>query len=113
MSERFYIGKKDMDDIGDNLEAWIADRVPAPPDGLRCEADVCRGQEDAVSDEWDEDGTAMRPVATTFLYRIEDGHVCYTHVCETCGEGADQGYLGDNEYPVTAGGYAVAPRHCA
>lgn len=107
MSNRFYIGKKEPDELED-LEEWIADRVPLPPpEGTLCE------DERHETELFDEDEEGIRPPATTFVYRIEDGHVCYTYVCDDCGERADPEYLADQDYPVTDGGYAVTPRHCA
>lgn len=108
--QRFYVGKKDMDDIGGDLEEWITNRVPPVPDGLRCEADVCE------NDEVDEEGSQLRGLAQTFFYRIEGNHICYTYVCESCGEQASDSYLADfesGEIPTTKGGYAAAPRHCS
>jgi hypothetical protein len=111
-AQRFYIGKKDIEDIAEDLEMWIADRVPPAPSGTRCEHDPCYGQEDG--EEFDEGGTAMRPLATSFVYRIEGDHVCYTWVCETCSAHANESYLADlDSFPTTSGGYAVTPRHCS
>lgn len=108
MSNRFYIGKKDQADLGDGrLEEWITDRVPPPPEGTLCE------YEQHEIEEFDEDDEGIRPPATTFLYRIEAGHVCYTYVCADRREREDPKYLADQDYPVTGGGYAVTPRHCA
>ncbi len=109
MSKRFYIGKKDQEDL-DSLEEWIAARMPLPPpEGTECEDEAHVGDED----KWDEElDTTRRAPATTYLYRIEDGHVCYTYVCEDCGERADDEYLGDHDYPTTPSGYAVVPKHC-
>lgn len=107
MTKRFYIGKKAQEEF-DDLEEWIAARIPLPPpEGTRCEDDQHETEEFDVDDE------SIRPSATTYLYRIEDGHVCYTYVCKECGERADEGYLGDHDYPTTQGGYAVVPKHCA
>lgn len=111
MANRFYIGKREQFDLDGSLDEWIAEKVPPPPEGTRCEDDQHMGEGD---EDWDEEADSfLRAKATTFLYRIEDGHVCYTYVCDECGERGDPEYLADQEYPVTESGYAVAPRHCA
>lgn len=111
MTKRFYIGKKELEEL-EYLEEWIASRVPLPPpEGTRCEDDRHMGEDD---EDWDEEeDTFLRAKATTYLYKIEDGHVCYTYVCEDCGERADPEYLGSHDYPTTQAGYAVVPKHCA
>jgi hypothetical protein len=101
MSKQFYIGKKEGEELQE-LEEWIADRIPPAPGGTLCEGDQ------------HEDDEGIRPPATTYLYFITaDQHVCYTYVCVDCGERADPEYLCDQEYPATGGGYAVVPQHCA
>lgn len=110
MTTRLYIGKRELSDLGDDVEAWLVDKIPPPPPGTMCEDD--RHDEDCYErDEGLEE--SLRALATTYLYRIEDGHVCYTYVCDECGERADPEYLADQEYPTTKDGYAVTPRHCA
>lgn len=112
MSNRFYIGKKDADEyLGDGrLEEWINDRIPdPPPSGQKCECDMGMCHEDGG------DSAECFRLATTSLYRIDGEHVCYTFVCRECMEAnCNEEYLADcGEYPVTGGGYAVTPRHCA
>ena len=112
MSDRFYVGKKAPADLADDLEEWITDRIPPVSGGLRCESDFCNGQD--WNDEFDEDGTALRPIATTFVYRIDDKHICYTYVCDDCGERASDSYIADvDAVPTTSSGYAVTPKHCS
>lgn len=107
MTKRFYIGKKDPEDLAGRLEEWINDKIPNPPAGQKCQCDAkeCHTEEP--------DTECFRP-ATSYLYRINGEHMCYTYVCRDCGDanGTDD-YLADQEYPVTGGGYAVTPRHCA
>lgn len=98
MSTRLYIGKRELSDLGGDVE-------PPPPPGTMCEDDDHYVRIDEVD--------APPVPATTYIYRIEDGHVYYTYVCAECGERADPDYLADQEYPTTKDGYAVAPRHCA
>lgn len=105
---RFYIGKQEMED--ESLEVWVADRVLASkPEGQVCE---CSLHPDHYNgDIRDEKCT---DVATSHSYRIDEGHVCYTYLCEPCAEAqCSEEYLADYEYPQTAGGYAVVPKHCA
>ncbi|KKN41473.1 hypothetical protein LCGC14_0722870 [marine sediment metagenome] len=105
---RFYIGKKDQADMDGTLEEWIDDKIPNPPEGTKCECD--RG----TCHDLEETDTECFRLATSYLYKIDGEHVCYTYVCFDCGEtGCDDEYLADREYPVTGGGYAVTPRHCA
>lgn len=104
MTTRFYIGKQGLDEIGSNLEEWLAGKIPSPPIGTLCEDDQ--------HDTWIDEVDAPPVEATTYIYRIEDGHVCYTYVCDECDERADPEYLVDVEYPITQDGYAVAPKHC-
>jgi hypothetical protein len=96
MTNRFYIGKKDQADLDGTLEEWICHRIPPPPSGQKCESDDCS------------------ELADSHLYQIKGEHVCYTFVCWDCCEAnASEDYLANQEYPVTEGGYAVTPRHCA
>lgn len=100
---RFYIGKRE--ELEEDLWVWISDKIPPAPEGQKCEDDNhVEYAEDMAGDPDDK--------ATTFLYRIEGGHVCYTYVCKECGERGDPEYLADNDYPQTSGGYAVTPTHC-
>ena len=109
MSNRFYIGKKDQADLDGSLEEWIAGKIPSPPAETKCECD--RG---TCHDPEEEPDTPCFRLATTYLYQIDGDHVCYTFACQECMEAnADEEYLADEEYPVTGGGYAVTPRHCA
>ena len=102
---RFYIGKRD--DL-DNLEEWIYNKIPLPPPAET----ICEDDNHETA-EFTEDDEAVPVAATTYLYTIVDNHVCYTYVCETCGERADSEYLADNDYPQTKDGHAVAPKHCS
>ena len=105
---RFYMKK--FNEYGDNDEdllEWLDKKIPPVPEGLRCEADDCHGQEEL------DDLEAPRPLATSYSYRIEDGHVCYSYICDTCQDYCAEDYLSDNDYPTTSGGYAVAPQHCS
>ena len=108
MKGRFYIGKRERED--ESLEVWIADKVlDAMPPGQVCE---CGVHAEHMADDYEGD---CADGATTFSYRIEDEHVCYTYLCQSCADaqGLAEDYLADNDYPQTTGGYAVAPRHCA
>lgn len=108
MSNRFYIGKKDQADLDGNIEEWIAGKIPHPPSGQKCECDVS-----TCHDPEETDIECFR-LATMHLYQIKGDHVCYTFVCQDCCEAnASEDYLADQDYPVTGGGYAVTPRHCA
>ena len=107
MSNRFYIGKKDQADLDGTLEEWVCDKVPDAPPGQKCECDAkdCHAEEA---------GTECFRFATSYLWRIDGQHVCYTFVCMDCEERVgDADYLADQDYPVTGSGYAVTPRHCA
>lgn len=106
-SGRFYIGKEEIEDGG--LEVWIADRVlAAMPPGQICECDV---HDDHRGEDYE--GNCADP-STSYSYRIDADHVCYTYLCEPCAEATTtDDYLADYGYPQTAGGYAVVPRHCA
>ena len=102
-TKRLYIGKKyESDSAYYEEEVWnfLSGRVLPIPEGQLCEAEQCTG--------------LPRNPAETFLYTIEDGHVCYTYVCDYCGEAtADECYLSEHEYPTTQDGYAVVARHCS
>lgn len=107
---RLYIPKdSDLGDLDSDLGAWIADKIPPVPKGLRCEAPNCVSQEYEVEGA-DED---VRPLATSYSYRIEGDHVCYAYICDDCQESCDPDYLFDNDYPTTSGGYAVVPTRCS
>ena len=102
---RFYMKKfSEYGDDDEDLLEWLDERIPPVPEGLRCEADDCYGLE-----KIDE---VFRPLATSYSYKIKDGHVCYSYICDTCGEVCSETYLSDNESPSTEGGYAVTPQHC-
>lgn len=114
MSNRFYIGK-DARDYGEGLEEWIANKIPDPASGQKCE---CSKDGHAHETEPDAEGKVTiidcPKLADTHLYRIDGDHVCYIHVCTDCMEAfADEDYLANRDYPVTGAGYAVTPRHCA
>ncbi len=99
---RLYIGKKyeDGDHYEEDIWNFLSDRVLPISEGQLCEAEQCMG--------------IPRNPAETFLYTIEDGHVCYTYVCDPCGEvTADECYLSDREYPTTQDGYAIVPSRCS
>ncbi len=86
------------------LAAWVADNVPSAPAGQLCEADDCHGM------DYGED----RPLADgTFSFEIQDGHVCYTYVCEACQENLTpaEEYIFEQGYPSEEG-FAVTPKHC-
>ena len=90
-----------IEDGYDDLGEWVADKIPLPPpEGTLCERE---------HSDW-----PSPPLATTYLWRIKDGHVCYSYVCEDCGWDVADGEGPDPEdYPTTKDGYAVVPRHCA
>lgn len=106
MTTRFYIGKKIIDD--GSLEEWIADKILPVPEGRVCECDAHSKHND------DLEGSCAA-LAETYIYRIEGSHVCYLYLCEPCFDSSNvsEDYLGDNEYPVSSDGYALAPKHCA
>lgn len=115
MTKKFYIGKKDFDDYACELDEWIANKIPEPPTGTKCECD-----KDKHSHEGPPDKDRMVEIvdcadpATTFLYTVENDHVCYIWMCEPCMEAqASEDYLSDVDYPTTEAGYAVTPTHCA
>ena len=96
-AKKLYIGKKEMEE--EDFMAFLEARALPVPVGTLCEDGTC-GPEVSL--------------ATTYLYRIKDGHVCWTWVCEPCQESVVDGdYMADHEWPQTQDGYAVAPRHCA
>lgn len=113
MARRFYIGKKEPDEFAGDLEEWICDKIPPAPPGQVCE---CDENVHAHESEPDANGNVeivpCRERATTYLYQIKGNHVCYTYVCELCGEQAVEDYLADQDYPTTGDGYAVVPAHC-
>ncbi len=95
--KKLYIGKREMEE--EDLMNFLETRALPVPDGQLCEQGNC--------------GPEMDP-ATTYLYHIKDGHVCWEWVCEDCMESAsDENYMADHEWPQTNDGYAVAPKHCA
>lgn len=91
----------EIENDSSTLEEWICDNIPPAPEGQKFE----------YSDhDW---GEYPWGVATTFMYVIKDGHVCYTYLCEGCAEEyLGEEYLDPEEYPTTKDGYAVSPRHC-
>ena len=117
MTKRFYIGKQDPEDYLENLEEWITNKIPAPPQGQRCECDKDKhAHESAPDGDLNVEIIDCPQEADTFVYHIKDDHVCYTYVCFSCGEATtNETYLSDygGEFPTTASGYAVTPRHCS
>ena len=111
MTKRFYIGKKE--DYFEDLEEWISDKIGSPPPETWCE---CKPDlyDEANAEVKLEHGCEGK--ADTYMYHIEGEHICYTWLCTPCMESqVSETYLGDYEgdIPVTAGGYAAAPRHCS
>ncbi len=103
---RLYIGKKyeDGDHYEEDIWDFLSDRVLPVPNATFCEYDEglgCMG--------------VPPNLATTFVYVIKDGHVCYTYVCEPCAEVLVDNMSGvePGEYPTTQDGYASVPRHCS
>ncbi len=106
-TKRLYIGKKDPEVISENLEEWITDKVGDPPPNTRCE---CPAGHDSHST-----GDCSN-IADTFSYQIERHHICYSWLCGRCmWATTSDDYAADMaaDVPVTADGYAVAPRHCS
>lgn len=93
--------RPEVEDDSSSLEEWICDKIPPVPEGQKCEHE---------RHMWDEDPEG---VASTFMYVIEGDHVCYSYLCDSCGEGyVSDDYLEVENYPTTKDGYAVSPRHC-
>ena len=117
MGKRFYIGKKEPEAFLENLDEWLADKIPLAPPGTACECDKERHEHAAGTVETALDvfvNVDCPLTADSYSYRVEGDHVCYTWLCTPCVEATtSDDYLGDVEFPVTAGGYAVSPRHCA
>ncbi len=113
-AQRFYIGKKDPEEYADgSLEEWIADRIPSPPPGTICECKV-EGTKPSFDAHHHDGEVVCTEIASSYLYVIKDGHVCYRYVCFGCEEAqASDDYLFDVEYPTTESGYAVTPAHCS
>ena len=110
MSNRFYIGKKDIGEDSEDLEVWIDSKIPPPPDGQVCE---CDGDKHAHENSVGEIVDCSEP-GETYLYVIEDAHICYSYMCFGCAEAqTNEAYLGDVDYPTTEAGYAVVPSRCA
>lgn len=106
MTGRIYIPKGELsEDKIQDLACWVADKVPPLPEDQLCEANFCHGMFDEESE---------RPLANGFSFRIDDSHICYSYVCESCEQhltDADE-YIAEN-YPEGEGGYALVPRHCS
>lgn len=103
MTKRIYIPKGELNEQKvEDLAVWIADRIPSPPAGQRCEDDTCHSQVDGE-----------QPLAESFSFRIENSHICFSFVCADCQErltAADE-YIAEN-YPEGEGGYVLVPKHC-
>ncbi len=115
-AKRFYIGKKAIEEYVENIEEWIADKVGDPPPGTACECDKDKHAHESEPDAEDMVTIIDCPVAaTSYSYRIDGEHICYTWLCQRCAEETtSDDYLGDvDAIPTTAGGYAVAPVHCS
>ena len=112
MSQRFEDGDGD-----DDLHEWITDNIPDMPEGQLCE----KHEEIQLANatEFDDDNEAIiersAPAESGYyVWMIEDGHICYTYLCENCCDSMDLDHGASAEdYPTTASGYAVAPTHCS
>jgi len=84
----------------DSIDEWIADKIPDPPAGTLCE-------------QTEKHEGHPVPPAMSWFWKISDGHVCYTYICEPCLDAYDFSDGADpSHYPTTVSGYAVTPRHC-
>lgn len=101
------------DDGEEDLSEWVSSRIPPVPSGRFCEDQNCAARQAEFEDG--EEREFSPELATTYVWRIEGGHVCFTYVCDRC-DAAAEGELEavePGEYPTTDAGYAVAPSHCA
>lgn len=107
MTKSIYIPKGELDkNKVEALAVWVADNVPPAPEGQLCESENCLGMEGIE---------AERPLADgSFSFRVEEGHVCYSYVCQSCQDSLTppEEYIDETGYPSGAGGYAVSPKHC-
>lgn len=85
----------------EDLWEWIDQKIPPVPAGQLCEHD----------DEHKHD--EERPPATTYSWRLDDGHICYSYICEPCHSMLPEDGPDPEGYPTTESGYAVEPKHCA
>lgn len=112
-AKRFYIGKKDIEEYVDGIEEWVAEKIGDPPPGTICECSIVRVY--GVSKHEHDGEVACTQIASSYSYRIEGDHICYTWLCQRCmEETTSDDYLGDvDAIPTTKSGYAVAPVHCS
>jgi hypothetical protein len=86
-------------DGGEELWEWIHEKIPPAPEGQLCEGE--------------HDDEEFRPLATGYSWRIREGHVCYSYICEGCESRLSEDGPEPEEYPTTETGYAMAPQHCS